>query len=176
MLRYLSIGSLLAGLLLAALGGLGACASSTVAGDDASSPRRVTVRDYRSRLTFTLRSGDDRERVDYYSERRDDASTKIQSPDILAGLLELFEKQGLGKHAGQGPAPATTNSATKCIEIHDARGTRHVMRQGDMGPEVARAFEDYVRAFLAIYQDTYALQNVDDSNPQGPSASDKSRN
>jgi hypothetical protein len=136
----------------------------------------VTVRDYRSKLSFSLVGGSDEERVSFYSKKRDDASTKIQTPEIMEELVSFFRKQGLEKRASSGTAPVTTSTATKCIEVRDGDGVRHLLRTPQMPADVANAFEQYVQAFLIVYQETYALQSVEDSNgPQGPTASEAVR-
>ena len=147
----------------------GACAGpggSESASADPSIPvslevTRISVRDYRTGVFLALLSGSDEERIEFYSEKRDDAVTKVQDPEILAAMIQWFDDKGPGKLTVDGLAPAVGSGATKAIEVRQGERVRHVVRRPDMPPADAARFDEFVYNFQVLYNETYALQSVD---------------
>jgi len=145
-----------------------ACASpadrneAIAASPDASAPpARISLRDYRSGQYFALARGSAEERLAFYSEKRENAATKVPDPDLFKAMLKLFDDEGLSKIAEEGPAPAVDKQGTKAIEIREGDRVRHVVRT--QGLADIKAFDEYVLAFSEVYNRTYALQSVDES-------------
>lgn len=143
-----------------------ACASPSSSKSSATSPAagevlRISLRDYRKGSYFALVSGDEETRVDYYSEQRDEAATKVQTYEVMNALFQVFEDRGLAALSQVGQAPALEAGATKALELRRGEVVKHLVRRPGMKDADARAFEEYVMAFIEVYQQTYALQSVE---------------
>jgi len=155
--------ALLLALALCTAAGVCAC-GSTSHGAGGDGTVRVELRDYRSGENFVLVSGDDEERLKYYSERRDDASTKFQTAEIMNALLKHFDKNHLDSISVPGsasPYAQGASGATKSLQVTRGGETRHALRLASMRAEDARDFHHCVEGFLAVYTNTYALQSVE---------------
>ncbi len=152
----------------------GACAGPRTSRDSTESlaatapaePARISLRDYRTGVYLALMSGSDEERIEYYSNMRDDAVTKVQDPEILAAMIQVFDDEGLGSLAQSGPAPAVGGDATKALEVRQGDRIRHLVRRPDMKREDTLVFDEYVMGFQAVYNETYALQAVDSTSTE----------
>ncbi len=136
-------------------------ASAAASPEAAAPPARISLRDYRSGMYFALARGSAEERLAFYSEKRENAATKVPDPDLFAAMLQLFDHEGLSKIAEEGPAPAVEKVGTKAIEIREGDRIRHVVRMPGMTD--TKGFDEYVLAFSEAYNQTYALQSVDES-------------
>lgn len=146
---------------LVLLAALGAFACSSTSNVDTSGPMRVELRDFQSDQTFALVSGTSEERLEYYSEQRDTAATKVQTNEVMEALLEYFAANGFEEMAIEGQVAAAPGTASKSIEVSSASGTRHALRRDGMTVEDARAFLKCMQAFLELYGHTFALQSVE---------------
>jgi hypothetical protein len=136
------------------------------ASDVALTAARISLRDYRTGTYFALARGSEEERLALYSEKRENAATKVPDADFFQGLLDLFEKDGLAKVAQNGPAPAVDEQGTKALEIREGDRIRHVVRRPGMSDNERKAFDEYVLGFSEVYNHTYALQSVDSQNQE----------
>lgn len=137
---------------------------SVTSAADLAEPARIGLRDYRTGVYLALQSGTDEERIEFYSTQRDDAVTKVQDPEVLAAMIEYIDDTRLGELAQEGPAPAVGGQATKALEVRQGERIRFILRRPDMPASDAKAFDEYVAGFQAVYNETYALQAVDGTN------------
>jgi len=137
----------------------GSAASS--ADEGPSSPVRVTYVSFTSGQRLELVNEAHTSRLDQYSEVRNDASRKVQTNDVMAGLVEVLEDNGFEKRAQQGPAPTTTGSMAWALEIEDDSGLRHIGAVPGLTPGENQSLLRLAAAFVDTYNATYSLQAVE---------------
>jgi len=143
------------------LGAIAACASTGSGGH----PLLVTLVDYRNGGHFELASESHTDRVEYYSKPRDDAARKIQTDEVMSGLLRELERLGLGEHARTGPAPGSAPEAARwALEIDSGERQLHwLIGSGSPAPEW-QDFQNCRDTFLALYNRTISYQTVENES------------
>ncbi|MCB9915861.1 MAG: hypothetical protein H6828_12080 [Planctomycetes bacterium] len=121
----------LCGLLLAACASTSSSASSAKGSYD---PVRVTFVDYRTHVRMTLVNEAHTDPVEFYSEKRTTAGTKITSNPDMQAMLREFEAGGYQQYATPGYAPATGGSAVQSLEVETPRGTTFLVTDGSRAP------------------------------------------
>lgn len=154
--------------LLASL--LAACQSASAAGDDKPGiPTRISWRDYRVEQLLELVNEAHTDRLEQYSEGREDANRKVQSDEIVAALVEHMRS---GKYAAfwqPGPAPtAPDGSSMWSLEIEDQSGTFSLVEHTGLALEDKRARRELRQAFIDTYNLTYSLQAVKVKEGESP--------
>lgn len=146
---------------------LSACASSgSASGSDAL---LVTLRDFKSGKRFELASESHTERVDYYSDARQDAARKVQSDEIMVAFAEELERQGLAGHAQPGRAP-TSGAGDRIswgLELEQGSTTRHWLIGKGSAPDDWQAFQRCRDTFLQLYNITVSFQAVQNESGKG---------
>ena len=141
-----------------------ACASSSSSGageDGPGTPLRVTYIHYKSGQRLELVNEAHTGRLEQYSAVRADASRKVQTNDVMNGLVEVLMENGFEERAQAGSAPADAGVMSWALEIEDDQSLRH------MGPVRGVSPEDYKQqlrlaaAFVDTYNATYGLQAVE---------------
>ncbi|MEM6674170.1 MAG: hypothetical protein AAF726_15100 [Planctomycetota bacterium] len=154
---------------------LSACASSggQEPGNSTGTAGAITLRDYTANSSMTLTSHSELERIGipgetpadrrlaFYSEERTDASAKVCDDDAIAGLVELFQSEGLDRWYVDGPAPAAGGDRDNAFEVTVDGTTRHVMK-GAMGEDWP-AFVECMKGFVGVYNIYEGRSNVDGS-------------
>ena len=152
---------LLVSALLAALAGLGACASAGPRGGAQGDPVRVSFRDYRTGTELALVNESHTDRLDLYSKQRSDASTKVAADEIVDALIEYFEDQGFYRSAREGRAPVRTDEWTQAIEVETPDGAKTLLAGRASNASDAETFRESRDAFIAIYNNVYQAQAVE---------------
>jgi hypothetical protein len=107
-----------------ALAPLAACASAPAE----ARPQRVAFVDYRNGTHLELVNETHTGRVEQYSEVRADASRKVQTDEVMQGLVEVLRERGFDRQARPGPAPrASDGQAVMALEIADGDRVEHVL-------------------------------------------------
>lgn len=160
---------------------LGACtsnepdgASSATSEPDAPAfvgpPSRITWRVYKSGQAapgpgteITLVNQSHTDRLEFYSEVRQSASTKVQNDEIVAALVEFFvDEEDFEDYAIQGSAPAgAIGQATQSLELEVDAQRRHMLWGVDRPAAERDCFTACRDALMYIWNDTYAAQAVE---------------
>ena len=168
--------TLLASGLVALLATLAACASGSKAGERGGAgpakkgpPQRVLLVDYRSNVRLELVNSSHTDPLEQYSTVRADANRKVQSDDVMSGLVEVLRSHGFDELAQAGPAPKRAGEAVLwALEIEEPRGVSHAVATRS-APRVAQEKLALLkRAFLEIYNSTYGLQTVETKEGDTP--------
>lgn len=152
-------------LLLAALAaGLGACASDAGTSGGAAltgNPQRVAFIDYRSKQRLELVNESHTGRIELYSETRSDASRKVQTDEVVAGLVDMMKDKGFERLALVGAAPAGGDATLAiAVELEEDGEVRHVRGLRGMEPNDHKAVMTMYKGIIDIYNATYSLQAV----------------
>jgi len=143
---------------------LGACSSSSASGDGADvpgTPLRVTYIAYKSGQRLELVNEAHTGRLEQYSAVRADAARKVQTNDVMHGLVEVLEDNGFEERAQAGSAPANAGVMSWALEIEDDQGPRHIGPVPGMTAEENHKLRRLAAAFLDTYNATYGLQAVE---------------
>ncbi len=147
------------------LGLLCACASSSVGSEvagDPGDPLRVAHIDYRSGRRLELVNDAHTSRLEQYSAVRASADRKVQTNDILTGLVEILYVHDFGEYEHPGPAPVSaTGQWAWAIEVEGAGGPTHVLAGPGLPKRERDSLRRYAAAFLDTYNATYSLQAVE---------------
>lgn len=152
----------------------GACSSSPSSHDRADganvegSPLRVTYISYKNNKHLELVNEAHTGRVEQYSQVRRDASRKVQTNDVMVGLVEVLEENGFEEHAMAGGAPTQQGIMAWALEVESDKGLRHVGGVPGMSPDDNRELLRLAAAFLDTYNATYGLQAVKLKPGQSP--------
>jgi hypothetical protein len=155
-----------------ALGPLLSCASAPVE----ARPQRVAFLDYRNGTHLELVNETHTGRVEQYSTVRGDASRKVQTDEVMQGLVEVLRKRGFDSLARPGPAPrASDGQGVMALEIADGERVEHVLGWRGMPADERAELLALTQNFVDLYNETYGLQAVDVKqgdtpfeNPVGP--------
>jgi hypothetical protein len=155
-----------------ALAPLAACASAPAE----ARPQRVAFVDYRNGTHLELVNETHTGRVEQYSEVRADASRKVQTDEVMQGLVEVLRERGFDRQARPGPAPrASDGQAVMALEITDGDRVEHVLGWRGMSADDRAELLALAQNFVALYNETYGLQAVEVregdtpfENPVGP--------
>lgn len=133
--------------------------------DDAT-PGRVTFIDYSDFIRLNLVNMAHSDPVEYYSEVRTTASTKITYNEVFTAMLDYFDDQGFSRVASPGFAPATgSRGAVQALEVETESGTRFLVYGEDADEEQRQTFRDCVIAWQQVFNRTQQSQAV--SNTSG---------
>jgi len=141
-----------------------ACSSSSSSSgdeDDLGTPLRVTYIAYKSGQHLELVNEAHTGRLEQYSAVRSDAARKVQTNDVMRGLVEVLEKNGFKERAQEGAAPANAGVMVWALEIEDAQGLRHIGPVPGLSPEENHDLLRLAAAFVDTYNATYGLQAVE---------------
>ena len=141
-----------------------ACSSSSSAGgdeDELGTPLRVTYVHYKSGQRLELVNEAHTGRLEQYSAVRADASRKVQTNDVMRGLVEVLMDNGFEERAQAGAAPASTGVMSWALEIEDDQGLRHIGPMPGLTPEESHSLLRLAAAFVDTYNATYGLQAVE---------------
>ena len=132
------------------------------AGADPGPPLRVVYHSYSGAQHLELVSEGHTSRLEQYSATRANANVKVQTADVMEGLIDLLEDHGFGRHAAEGHFPAEgAGRYAWALEVEGPEGVRHVLAHPGLEPEAMRDLRRYMAAFVDTYNATYALQSVD---------------
>lgn len=132
-------------------------------------PQRVAYLDYRNGLVFELVNESHTDRVEQYSALRQDASRKVQSDEVVSGLIEALRAQGFRRMARSGAAPRGASApAMMAVEIDDGGGVEHVLGLKGMPADDRRTVLALGQSVLEIYNATYSLQAVEVREGESP--------
>jgi hypothetical protein len=145
---------------------LAACSSPSSDEEGEDGPAlRVTYLSYTTGQRLELVSEGHTSRVEQYSEVRADASRKVQTNEVMVGLVEVLDDYGFDDYAVAGPMPADPGGdggrITWALEIDGPDGARHVLAHPGLTPEAARDLQRYMLAFVDTYNATYGLQAIE---------------
>ena len=162
-------------IVLLALLPLAGCASNSASSGPAR-PQRVAWIDYRSNVRLELVNETHTGRVEQYSSTRKDASRKVQTDEVMSGLIEVLRDEGFGKQARSGPMPLGSDGrSVMALEIDDNGAIEHVVAWKGMPARERTAILSMAQNFADLYNATYGLQAVDVGldespfeNPVGP--------
>jgi hypothetical protein len=139
-------------------------------------PLRIAYISYRNGQRIELVNEAHTDRVEQYSEVRTNADRKVQTNDVMAGLVEVLYEYGYGKYEVPGAAP--TEGAGRwawAIEMEGAGGINHVLAGPGLGQEEQEDLIRYAAAIVDTYNATYGLQAVEVTPGQSPFQSTPSR-
>jgi hypothetical protein len=161
---------------LGALLALGACALAACASTAREPSRerhesralRVTLRDYRNGQRFELVSESHTSALELYSQKRGSASTKVQSDEVMQGLVDFLRDQDFDRHAAPGKAPLQAQGGyTNALEVDRAGQVMHMLG-GTAVPAAEQKVLAVCRAnFLLLYNETDSWQTVDNRAGEG---------
>jgi hypothetical protein len=145
---------------------LAACSSPSSDEEGKEGPSlRVTYLSYTTGQRLELVSEGHTSRLEQYSEVRADASRKVQTNEIMVGLVEILDDYGFDDYAVDGPLPPLGigggATSTWALEVDGPDGARHVLAHPGLSPEAARDLQRYMLAFVDTYNATYGLQAVE---------------
>ncbi len=145
-------------------GSLGACASSSAA-NEAGTALLVSLQNLKTGERFELASESHTDRVAYYSDARDDAARKVQTDEIMSAFLGELDRQGFGKHARPGPAPALGSGSVIrwALEVEGASGQAHWLIGTGSSPDDWLVFQKCRDTFLQLYNITVSYQAVENA-------------
>lgn len=116
--------------------------------------------EYRGGLTMTVVNESHTDRVELYSEERDNASTKVAPDEVMDALIDRVKEFNFAKFAKDGPAPKTSTLWSQAIEVETAKGTMHMLVGPELSDEAKSSFRRSREAFLQIYNNVYGAQTV----------------
>lgn len=143
------------------------CASSGGDGSGGPTSLRVSLIGYGSN-SFELVSTSHTGRLEFYSQERGDASTKVQADEVMQALVERLEDLGFEDYAHEGGAPDPEGGGgvvRRAIEI-ERNGIRSwwALAARSSGDEKV-AFSTAMRDFLKLFNATQGFQSV--TNEEG---------
>jgi hypothetical protein len=158
--------ALLKGLLVAALallGCVGPGASSTARPGAPQGAARLTFVDYRTKVRMTLINEAHTGKVEFYSQKRANANTKITTNEIMGHLLARLEDQGFNGHAQPGSAPLRGAAGElQSLELNTREATVFLVNSSALNDEARTSFRQCRLAFMQIQEITSQAQSVDD--------------
>ena len=147
---------------------LAGCASSS-ASDGPARPQRVAWIDYRSNVRLELVNETHTGRVEQYSTARKDASRKVQTDEVMSGLIDFLHEKGFEKRARPGPMPlGSDGQSVMALEIDDAGAVEHVLGWRGMPDDERTSLMAMAQGFAEIYNATYGLQAVEIGQDESP--------
>lgn len=147
---------------------LAGCASHA-ASDGPARPQRVAWIDYRSGVRLELVNETHTGRVEQYSTTRKDASRKVQTDEVMSGLIEILHDQGFSERARPGPMPLGGDGQNvMALEIDDAGDVQHVVAWRGMPADDRTALLGMAQNFADLYNATYGLQAVEVGQDESP--------
>lgn len=162
-----------------------ACTSPSSQSDGPSSstdvePGRLTLIVYRDGLRLSLVNQAHGDLVEFNSEVREDANTKVTYNELVEGVIGYYADNGFYEMAVRGRAPLENRDGSgQAIEVETPKGTYFVMPDPGMSLEDAKQFHEFRQVFIEAYNYSPQAQSV--VNPDGkmifkqPEPSDKNR-
>ena len=156
---------------------VGACSSGpsrraeAPADADLGTPLRVTYIMYRSGQRLELVNEAHTGRVEQYSQVRSDASRKVQTNDVMEGLVEVLRDNGFDRFSNAGPAPLASGSAGPmpwALELDDSGAVSYIGAVPGLSPKDNQTLLRLATAFVDTYNATYGLQAVKLKPGQSP--------
>lgn len=184
-LRGVFVGALLLLLLAACKSDAGGKSPDGTAGSDPSEesdepsfvgpPSRVTWTLYKTGQQITLVNETHTDPLDYYSDARQSSSTKIQTDEIVAALIEFFGREGFDRYASPGAAPAAAIGQTsQSLEVEVEGQRRHVLWGVDRPEKERDSFVTCRDGLMEIWNATYAAQSVENERGEAVFGTSKS--
>ena len=161
---------------------LGACVAPGSSDDrsigessmDDAEPGRVTFIDYSDFVRLNLVNVAHSDPVEFYSEVRTTASTKITYNEVFDAMLDYFDDHGFSKVAQPGYAPSTgSREILQVLEVQTENGTKFLPYGSGASEEQRRVFKDCVLAWQEVFNRTQQAQAV--SNTSGSTLFDRQR-
>lgn len=142
---------------------LAACASAP--SQPAAIPLLVTLQNLRSGERFQLASESHTDRVTYYSGERSDAARKVQTDEIMSAFVGELDRQGFGKYARPGRAPALGSGDVIRwgLEVEGPSGQAHWLIGTGSPPADWQVFQKCRDTFLQLYNITVSYQAVENA-------------
>jgi hypothetical protein len=139
-----------------------------------AAPGRVTFIDYSDFVRLNLVNMAHSDPVEYYSEVRSTASTKITYNEVFAAMIQYFDDQGFSRLSQPGYAPPSGSRETvQALEVETEAGTRFLV-YGKRSTEAERkTFRECVVAWQEVFNRTQQAQAV--SNTAGGGLFDEER-
>jgi len=132
-------------------------------------PLRVAYISYRNGQRIELVNEAHTDRVEQYSKVRTSADRKVQTNDVMSGLVEVLYQYGYGKYELPGPAPDEGGGRWAwAIEMEGANGVNHVLAGPGLTKEEQEDLIRYAAAIVDTYNATYGLQAVELAPGESP--------
>ena len=140
-------------------GGSGARSSSVQ--EAKGQPILLVFTDYRTGARMELANESHTDRIKQYSEPRSDANRKVQSDDLMKGLVAYLDDQGFSKDATPGDPPYMTGGDLRwTLQITRPFGESYVAESQTSSTREKLRLRIYSKAFLDTYNHTQAWQAV----------------
>lgn len=155
--------------LLALLALTGCAANSAL--DGPARPQRVAWVDYRSNVRLELVNETHTGRVEQYSTTRKlaEASRKVQTDEVMAGLIDFMRDEGFDSRAREGPMPrGSDGQSVMGLEIEDGGAIEHVLAWRGMPADDREAVLKLAQSFAELFNATYGLQAVEVGQDESP--------
>ncbi|MFT7668426.1 MAG: hypothetical protein ACI8X5_001118 [Planctomycetota bacterium] len=128
------------------------------------SPGRVTFIDYSDFVRLNLVNVAHSDPVEFYSEIRTSASTKITYDEVFEAMLDYFENEGFNDFASQGFAPrSASQGAMQALEVETEAGTSFLVYGKQATEKERAAFRQCVMAWQEVFNRTQQAQAVSSS-------------
>jgi hypothetical protein len=161
---------LLACALTAACSSTGGSGGRPAAGQKAKGePILLVFTDYHTGARLELANESHTDRVKQYSEQRNDANRKVQSDDLMNGLVAYLDEQGFSRDATPGDPPYMTGGDLRwTLQVMRAAGESYVAEARTASTREKRRLRIYSKAFLDTYNHTQGWQAVKIESGQMP--------
>lgn len=157
-------------LLLLSVLPLVACASTGSGGR----ALRVALVDFQGGQRFALASESHTDRVEYYSSVRRDASLKVQTDEVMAALVDEFDRLGWSTYAQPGRGPSRGGRAiSRSLEVERDGAVQHWVVGDGSELDERRHFAEAMTTFFQLYNITQAFQAIE--NQEGAELFDERR-
>jgi len=155
---------------------LAACSSTSGSPTRASSgqkaegePILLVFTDYRTGARMELANESHTDRIKQYSEQRSDANRKVQSDDLMDGLVAYLDDQGFSRDSTPGDPPYMTGGDLRwTLQIMRSSGESYVAESQTASTREKRRLRIYSKAFLDTYNATQGWQAVKIESGQLP--------
>lgn len=128
-------------------------------------PMTIKYVDYRNNIVCRLVNDSHSDRLETYSEERNDAGTKVASDEIVAVTIERMLEQKFETNSLRGLAPIRSTEYTSALEIDDPAGVRYIALTPQSTVPEFNIMQECRTTFLAVYSNVYGAQRV--NNPSG---------
>lgn len=127
-------------------------------------PLRVRYLAYRSRQSLQLVNESHSDPHRLYSQKVsvEEASTKVQSDEVMDALVERLREHGFFDRAQVGPAPPMSSSSySQAFEVEGPDGVKHWKVLDKSSEKDRRDFLLCAKDFVDLYNETIQMQAVD---------------
>jgi hypothetical protein len=149
------------------VGGLAACSSTgSDDGDEApaekGTPILLSFVDYRTGARSELVNESHTSKLEQYSKPRSDAARKVQSDELVAGLVEYLEDNGFRKLAASGDPPYLTGGQFYwTLQLVEPERRCYVAAGRNTSLADKQRLHAFSQAFLGVYNHTDGWQAVE---------------